>query len=124
GGQPLTTWVPGALLLAGLLAVALLALPGRWSAAPRPVRAAVVLLGAFTAWSALSILWADDQGSAWQGTNRTLLYLIVFALFALWPQRSTTASWVLGAWTLAMGVLAVATLLKVAGDDPLRMFVD
>ncbi len=27
------------------------------------------------------------QGDAWEGANRTLLYFLVFALFALWPQR-------------------------------------
>ncbi len=123
-GQAVTAWAPGGLALLALLGLALVAVPGRWAAAPPAVRLAVVLLAAFTAWSALSILWADDQGAAWEGTNRTLLYLAVFALFALWPQRPATAGWVLGAWTLALGVLATITLLRVAGDDPLRMFVD
>lgn len=123
-GQAVTAWGPGALALLALLGLALVAVPGRWVAVPAAVRLAVVLLAAFTAWSALSILWADDQGAAWEGTNRTLLYLAVFALFALWPQRPATAGWVLGAWTLALGALATITLLRVAGGDPLGMFVD
>ena len=43
GGQPVTTWVPGALALLGLLAVAAVAVPGAWARAPRAVRVAADL---------------------------------------------------------------------------------
>ncbi len=33
---------------------------------------------ALTAWSFLSLLWAEVTGDAWDGANRTLLYLLVF----------------------------------------------
>ena len=39
--------------------------------------------------------WAHDQGIAWEGANRTLLYLVVFALLALWPLRPGQA----GSWS-------------------------
>jgi len=123
-GQSITVWAPGTIALLALLVLALVAVAGRWRDVPGPVRLAVALLAAYTAWSALSILWADDQGVAWEGANRTLLYLVVFALFALWPQRPVTTGWVLGLWTLALGVLATVTLARVAGPDPLRLFVD
>jgi hypothetical protein len=65
------------------------------------------------------------QGVAWEGADRTLLYLAVFALFALWPQRPATGAWVLGAWTLALGVTATVTLLRVgAGTDLATLFAD
>ncbi len=52
-----------------------------------PVRIALGALAAYTALSYLSILWAAVPGEAWEGANRTLLYLLVFALFACWRQR-------------------------------------
>ena len=39
-------------------------------------------------WSFLSIVWAQARGDAWDGANRALLYLTVFALFALLPWRA------------------------------------
>jgi len=125
GGQPLTVWAPGALVVLGLLAVAAVALPLRLRDVPPLVRTAVALMGAYTAWSWLSLLWADDQGAALEGAGRTLLYLSVFALFALWPQRPRTAAWVLGAWTLGMGALALVMVLRIPGAaDGARFFVD
>ncbi|HEY6759477.1 MAG TPA: O-antigen ligase family protein [Baekduia sp.] len=118
-GQAVTTWAPGAIVLLALLAAALFGLPLNWRAQPVAVRAAVLLLAAFTAWSYLSITWADDQGVALEGANRTLLYLVVFALFALWPQRPATAAWVLGLWTFGIGAFALVTLIRVGTVDDL-----
>ncbi|HEU4976451.1 MAG TPA: O-antigen ligase family protein [Baekduia sp.] len=123
GGQAITRWAPGALLLIALLAVCVIALPPQWGSLPGAVRAAVVLLAAFTAWSFASIAWADDQGIALEGADRTLLYLVAFALLALWPQRPGTAGWIAGAWTGGVGVLAVVTLLHAgAVGDPRGLF--
>jgi tetratricopeptide (TPR) repeat protein len=123
GGQPVTRWAPGAIVLVALLAAAVLALPWSWRAQPVAVRVAVLALAAFTVWSFLSIAWADDQGAALEGADRTLLYLVVFALFALWPQRPATAAWVLGLWTLGTGVLALVTLVRVGAlADPRGLF--
>src|SRR4051794_24562301 len=107
GGQQVTEWGPGAVGVLALLAVAIFALPLDWRAVPAPVRVAAILLALFTAWSYVSIAWADDGGIALEGANRTLLYLAVFLLFALWPQRPGTAAWVLGLWTFGIGVLAL-----------------
>jgi hypothetical protein len=121
GGQPITQWGPGTLGILALLTMAVVAVP--LGAVPTPVRLAVGLLVAFTAWSYLSILWADDQGAALEGADRTLLYAAVFALFALWPQRLRGAALVAGAWTLGMGVLALVTLLHLGtADAPRTLF--
>jgi O-antigen ligase/polysaccharide polymerase Wzy-like membrane protein/tetratricopeptide repeat protein len=124
GGQPITRWAPGALVLLALLGLALVALaPLRWSGLPGTVRIAALALGAFTAWSFLSIAWAEDGGVALEGADRTLLYLVAFLLFALWPQRPATAAWVLGLWTFGIGAIAVVTLVRVgAVADPQTLF--
>jgi tetratricopeptide (TPR) repeat protein len=126
GGQPLTRWAPGALAVLGLLGLAVAAVPSLgWRAVPPAVRVGVLALAAYTAWSFGSIAWADDPGAALEGADRTLLYLAVFALFALWPQRPSTAAVVLGVWTAGMAVLATITLVRVgAVGDPHRLFAD
>jgi hypothetical protein len=60
----------------------------------------------------LSISWADAPGPAWDAANRALLYLILFALFSRATRGRLTRRLVLGAWTLAIMVLAVIVLLK------------
>ncbi len=124
GGQPITRWAPGAIILLALLGLALVALPPlRRPALPGTVRVAALTLSAFTVWSFLSIAWADDRGVALEGADRTLLYLVAFLLFALWPQRPATAAWVLGLWTLGIGVIAVIMLVRVGTvADPATLF--
>ncbi|HWX46127.1 MAG TPA: O-antigen ligase family protein [Solirubrobacteraceae bacterium] len=112
-GYPLTHWAPGGLIVLALLAIALAAAPLRLAEIPLAVRIAVGCLAAYTALSYLSILWAGVPGDAWEGANRTLLYLLVFALFACWPQRGVTAALLLCAWTFALIVLALFAALHV-----------
>ena len=116
-GYDKTTWYPAGLILLGLLAVSLVALP-----TPRPSRPtwiAIALLAAYAGWSYLSITWADQKDVAWDGANRTLVYAIVLALFALWPLRPRAAAAVLGSATLAVAVVGVVTLLRANGADSL-----
>ncbi len=114
-GYPLTHWAPGGLILLALLAIAALAQRPRWTALPLAVRVAVMCLAAYTALSFLSILWAGVPGDAWEGANRTLLYLLVFALFAAWPQRGASAALLLCAWVVALIGLAAFVVLHVDG---------
>src|ERR1700674_2619847 len=101
-GYPLTHWAPGGLIVLALLLLALTLVPLRFAEIPLPVRVAALCLAAYTALSFLSILWAGVPGDAWEGADRTLLYLLVFLLFALWPQRGASAALLLLSWTLAM----------------------
>ncbi len=113
-GYPLTHWAPGGLVLLALLAIAALVLRG----GPRPPASVLIALGAFaayTAFSYLSIAWAASPGDAFEGADRTLLYLLVFALFAWWPQRGTTAAVMLVVWTLCIAGLALYVLLHLDG---------
>ncbi|HWW90553.1 MAG TPA: O-antigen ligase family protein [Solirubrobacteraceae bacterium] len=106
-GYPLTHWGPGAVIVLALLAIAFGIVGLSAGEVPTPVRVAIACLAAYTALSYLSILWARVPGDAWEGANRTLLYLVVFALFAGWRQHGASAALLLGVWTLAMIGLAV-----------------
>ncbi|MGH2865549.1 MAG: O-antigen ligase family protein [Solirubrobacteraceae bacterium] len=110
-GYPVTHWAPGALIVLALLALALITVPLRISEVPRAVWVSLGALAAYTALSYLSILWAANTGDAWEGANRTLLYLLVFALFALWRQRGSSAALLLCVWTFALIALAAFTVL-------------
>jgi O-antigen ligase len=110
-GYPVTHWAPGAIAVLVLLAIALGLVRLRLREIPLEVRIALGALGAYTALSYLSILWASVPGEAWEGANRTLLYLAVFALFACWRQRGASAALALSVWTLALIVLAAYTAL-------------
>ena len=112
-GYPVTHWAPGGLIVLALLGVALGAVGLDLREVPLPVKIALGCLAAYTALSFASILWAPVPGDAWEGANRTLLYLLVFALFALWPQRGRSAALLLGGWVLAMIGLAAFVVLHV-----------
>jgi len=119
GGYPVTHWAPGGLIVLALLGIALTSVRLRFAEIPTPVKVALGCLAAYTALSFASILWAAVPGDAWEGANRTLLYLLVFALFALWRQRGASAALLLGAWTLAMIGLAAFVMLHVDGASSL-----
>jgi hypothetical protein len=112
-GYPVTHWAPGGLIVLALLGITLGFVGLDVRAVPLPVKIAVGALVGYTVLSFASILWAAVPGDAWEGANRTLLYLLVFALFALWPQRGRSAVLLLGVWVLAMICLAAFVALHV-----------
>ncbi len=122
-GYPVTHWAPGGVVLLALFVLALALVPLRLRDVPRTIRIAIVCLASYAALSYLSILWAQVPGDAWEGANRTLLYVFVFALFALWPQRGASAALLLSVWALAMIVLAAFVVLHVdAAAHPATLF--
>jgi hypothetical protein len=124
GGAIATDSYPGALLLLGILSATLYAFRARLPRLSRLPLAAIVLLGAFALWSYLSIVWADDQGAAWDGANRCLLYLTAFAIFTVPPWRPRTAAALLGLYAVGIGVIGGTVLLKAADSaNPLEYFI-
>jgi O-Antigen ligase len=122
GGYAPGAWYPGALLV--LAALAGCVRPGSYRALPPAARWALAAFAGFTVWSFCSIIWADARGDAWDGANRTLLYLTVFALFAgvAWTAGEVAAG--LGAFALATaGIGAWEIAWALAGDAP-AVFVD
>jgi O-antigen ligase len=124
-GYPVTHWAPGGLIVLALLVMTLLIVPLQQNQVPLPVKIALGCLAAYTALSFLSILWAAVPGDAWEGANRTLLYLLVFALFGCWPQRGASAALLIGTWTIAMIGLALYVVLhlEAAGAASLQNLV-
>ena len=122
GGATPAVWYAGALLLLALLAVNALARP-EILCVPRPIGWALGSFAAFTAWCFMSLMWADVPGDAWDGANRTLLYLIVYALFALVPWRPATAASLFGLFALATAGIGTVILVHASLGDPLSVFL-
>ena len=111
GGFAPVDWLPGTLSFSVTVIVA----HERGPAVRRPACPAFasIFFAAFTAWSFLSIAWADVKGDAWDGANRTFLYLCVFVLFAWRPVPVRIGAVLLGAFvaaTAAIGTIEFLTL--------------
>ena len=113
GGFDEDTWYWGALTVLALFTAIVIARGG----ATRISRAGVVALGAFAlyvAWSYLSITWAQSPGDALTGSNRALLYLLVFATMLVLPWTVRGALLALLVFAVGVGVVAVVLLFRLA----------
>lgn len=122
GGYDPLQWLPGTLLLAGVLAASFGSHDtiARLRAAPL----APAFLGAYAAWSFCSIAWAQVKGDALDGANRTLLYAIVFLLFRTLPVTARTQKLLMVLWAIVVGALvAVHVAGAVVASGPTGHFV-
>ena len=117
GGFNVTSWGPGGLVLLFLFGIAAFAYRDRFLTLEPANRLALLFLAAFVAWNFASIAWADVQGTAWDGANRTLLYLIVYALFSVVAWRAGTAALVLGIYSFGLAILGAFVLADAAGSS-------
>lgn len=125
GGYDADTWYWGALLLLALLVATLLGLGERRRNLPRSALVALGALSAYTAWSYLSIAWAATPGSALAGSNRTLLYLLLFTLFLILPWTAEAALGALVLFVIGVGVIGVAILARLAvGHDVQQLVIE
>jgi O-Antigen ligase len=105
-------WYLGALAIVGLTCATAFGI-GRIRLS-RLTKIACAALAAYVAWSFLSILWAHDQGAAFLGSDRALVYLAAFFTFAILPWRSWSARVALAALVGGIGVVAIVTAVRVA----------
>jgi hypothetical protein len=115
GGFDAETWYWGALVMLALLTVVLISY-----GVPRLDRTRIVALTAFglyLGWSYLSISWAQYPGAALEGSNRTLLYLLVFAVMTVLPWTPRAALAVMVFFALGIGVIAVVLLFRLASGN-------
>jgi hypothetical protein len=118
-----TSWMPAGLFLIALTAVTAIAL-GPPRGVPRASLAALALLTAYAVWTFVSIVWADQQAIAWEGANRTAIYVLIFALFTLWPVGERGARIVVGLFALGVAAIGLVELLRAnASSEPLGYFI-
>jgi len=77
-------------------------------------RVALVLLSlaGFALWQLTSALWSHDLARALDQYDRTLLYVLAFALFASLPRTSARARWLLRSLAASMTAVALAALIS------------
>lgn len=123
GGYDQDTWYWGALVLLAVLSASLVQLRNpatRLRTTTTGSRAATTAIGLFTAyvlWSYASIAWAASPGDALDGSNRALLYLIVFTLFVVLPWTTEAALAMLVLYALGVGVIALDIMYRLAATD-------
>jgi tetratricopeptide (TPR) repeat protein len=118
-----TSWMPAGLFLIALTVVTAIAL-GPPRGVPRASRAALALLTAYAVWAFLSIIWADQQAVAWEGANRTAIYVLIFALYTLWPVDERGGRLVLGLFGLGVAAVGLVELLRAdAAAEPGGYFI-
>ncbi len=123
GGYDADTWYWGALLLLAALAVVLIApVPRRRLTLPGFL--ALSGLTAYVVWSYASILWAQAPGTALEGSNRALLYLLLFALLACLPWTIEGALVCLLSFAIGVGIIAVVLLVRLASADQVQNLFD
>jgi O-Antigen ligase len=110
GGYATLSWVPATIGLIVLIGWSRLAFgPGR--SRGRYGCFALIALALYVAWSFASIAWAVDKGAAVTGSERVLLYLLLFALFSSleWTRKRLELAlvvYMLGVGGVAMWILA------------------
>lgn len=115
GGYATTVWYPSALVFLALSCFAVLWRVNRYPRPAASIIAAGLLLG-FTCWSFASIAWSTDRGIAWEGANRTLLYLTIYSLFALLPWTARTAASLLALYAVGVAVIGAVVFLQAAAS--------
>lgn len=118
-----TSWMPAGLFMIALAVTSAIAL-GPPRDVPGASMAALGLLAGYVCWTFLSIIWADQQAIAWEGANRTAIYLLIFALFTLWPIDERGGRLLVGLFALGVVVVGLVELLRAdASPEPLGYFI-
>ena len=123
GGYDAGTWYWGALALLSLAAITIAVLGVDRVGLSRSSRLAVAAFAAYVAWSYLSIAWAQAPGTALEGSNRALLYLIAFTLMASLPWTAAGAAVALSVFALAIGTIAAVMLIRLESASHLSTLV-
>jgi hypothetical protein len=114
GGFDASTWYWGALvLLATFTAVFAGVLRGRLRLS-RASAIAVGLFAGYVAWSYLSMTWAQYPGAALDGSNRALLYLLIFTLLTALPWTEETVLGALLLFAVGVGVAGIVLMVRLA----------
>jgi hypothetical protein len=123
GGFDASTWYWGALvLLATFVAVFVGVLRGHLRLS-RASTIAVGLFAGYVAWSYLSMTWAQYPGIALEGSNRALLYLLIFTLLTALPWTKETILGAILLFAVGVGIIGTVVMVRLAsGADVPSLF--
>jgi tetratricopeptide (TPR) repeat protein len=117
-----SAWYPAA--IATVILCPLLLAAG-WKLPVGGTRLSLALLGAFVAWTAISILWADAGGHALEATNKLVLALATTFVFAITPWSEKRATYLIGFFVAGITAASVIALLSAAlAANPAGSFID
>jgi hypothetical protein len=117
GGFDPSTWYWGALVaLATFTAVFVGVLHGHLRLS-RASALAVGLFGGYVAWSYLSMTWAQYPGLALDGSNRALLYLLIFTLLTALPWTKATVLGALLVFAGGVGIVGTVIMIRLASGS-------
>src|SRR5919202_944818 len=74
----------------------------------------IVLFGAYTVWTFVTLLWSPNQGDAWLGAGQTLLYLLVFWIALGLISLGASRRWAFAASAIGPAIVAAFTLLMLS----------
>jgi hypothetical protein len=117
GGYFPGTWYWGALATLALLTVTVVGLGSQVGLISRAVWVALIAFGLYVLWSYLSMTWAQYPGAALEGSNRALLFVLVFALFVVVPWTVEAALAALILFVLGVGTMAIVITVRLATRD-------
>lgn len=120
GGFPVTSWYPGGVAIAALLAVQVLG--GATTLPPRWATAAIACVVAYAGFELASILWASSKGSAWDSANRTFVYAFVLVLFAASAMPRAAKTVIASLVPVSLAVVGIGTLFS-AANHPAGAFL-
>lgn len=124
GGYDADTWYWGALVLLALLVAVVAGFGARALTTSRATKAAMGAFGLYVAWSYLSIAWATSAGAALEGSNRALLYLLIFSLFAVAPWTPRRALAIVVTFAVGLGTIGAVMLARMATGHAGALFGD
>jgi hypothetical protein len=122
GGYDDATWYWGALVLLGIVGAVAWSRRGSLSLA-RPAKVALIAFALYVAWSYLSITWAESKGDALDGSNRALLYLLIFGLLTILPWTPRAAQVALVTFVLGVGAIGIVLLIRLASGTHIEALV-
>jgi hypothetical protein len=117
GGYDEESWYWGTLAALGIFGATMLLLGRRGLRLRRASLIAIGLFALYTAWSYLSIAWAQSPGDALAGSDKTLLYLLVFTLLIVLPWTPRGALVALLTFVIGVGVIGIVLLFRLAAHD-------
>lgn len=117
GGYDADTWYWAALMLVAATAAVWIGSGPSPRSLPRPLVFALIAFTAYVVFSYVSISWSASPGDALEGSNKALLYLLLFTFLARLPWTSHAALAMLVVFAVGVGVVAVVLLVRLASAD-------